>query len=127
MKFGIALPSFVLPFLAISNALSFRGGDQTILNDDFSVPGINPLQFCHDPSHYILTIDRVDLTPNPPVPCVLCNILFSRVLQLITSQRTHALDRSYREFHPESHPRGHGLDNSQIWPDHVNPLAIRFV
>lgn len=127
MKFGVAFPSFVLPFLAISNALSFRGVGQTFLNDDFPVPGISPLKFCHNPSPYTLTIDHVDLTPNPPVPCVLCIMLLSRSLQLIISQRSQALNQSYWKFHPESRSRGHSLYNGQIWLDHINPLADRFV
>ncbi|KAK2735786.1 Phosphatidylglycerol/phosphatidylinositol transfer protein [Myotisia sp. PD_48] len=35
---------------------------------DPSVPGDNPLTFCTDPKSNILTIDRVDLSPNPPIP-----------------------------------------------------------
>ena len=41
---------------------------------DLSVPGKNPLNFCADPSDYILTIDTVDLSPNPPVPGQALNI-----------------------------------------------------
>ncbi|KAJ5758704.1 hypothetical protein N7520_005860 [Penicillium odoratum] len=34
--------------------------------DKTQVPGQNPLVYCKDPSSYVLTIDSVDLTPNPP-------------------------------------------------------------
>lgn len=34
--------------------------------DVFPVPGDNPLFFCEDPAKDILTIDSVDLDPNPP-------------------------------------------------------------
>jgi hypothetical protein len=68
MKLFVAFLSFSLSFGAIANALSFRTGDQTILDEKQSVPGDNPLKFCHDPSDFILTIDHVDLAPNPPVP-----------------------------------------------------------
>lgn len=35
-------------------------------DDDLSVPGQNPLFFCSDPENDILTIEKVDLDPNPP-------------------------------------------------------------
>lgn len=37
-----------------------------ILTDDLKVPGNNPLYFCSDPKDNVLTIEKVDLTPNPP-------------------------------------------------------------
>jgi hypothetical protein len=39
---------------------------QIEINDDFPVPGDNPLDFCSDPADDILTIEKVDLSPNPP-------------------------------------------------------------
>jgi len=36
------------------------------IKDDLSVPGENPLEYCSDPSDYLLEIDNVDLDPNPP-------------------------------------------------------------
>ena len=33
---------------------------------DFPVPGDNPLEFCASPADYLLEIDNVDLSPNPP-------------------------------------------------------------
>merc|ERR1711977_813750 len=36
------------------------------LDDPLNVPGENPLVFCEDPAKNILTIDKVDLDPNPP-------------------------------------------------------------
>lgn len=35
-------------------------------SDDLAVPGENPLQFCAKPDDDILTIESVDLDPNPP-------------------------------------------------------------
>lgn len=81
MKFVIAVLSLVLSFSATSNTLSFRGGDQTILDEKFLVPGNNPLNFCQEPSEYVLNIDHVDLAPNPPKPCVLFIRLFKPVIQ----------------------------------------------
>jgi len=37
-----------------------------ITDDDLSVPGENPLKFCADPKDYILDLESVNLTPNPP-------------------------------------------------------------
>ena len=35
-------------------------------DEDLRVPGENPLFFCSDPENDILTIEKVDLDPNPP-------------------------------------------------------------
>lgn len=32
------------------------------------VDGDNPLEYCEPPSTHLLTIDSVDLSPNPPLP-----------------------------------------------------------
>ncbi|KAF2145295.1 uncharacterized protein K452DRAFT_266090 [Aplosporella prunicola CBS 121167] len=42
------------------------GGSQVAITEDLKVPGSNPLAFCQDPTNNILTIDEVDLSPNPP-------------------------------------------------------------
>jgi hypothetical protein len=47
--------------------------DQVTVKEEYKVPGDNPLYFCNDPADYILTIDKVDLDPNPPKPYV-CNL-----------------------------------------------------
>ena len=75
MKLVIFVLSLVLSFSAPSDTLLFRSGDQAILDKRYPVQGDNPLEFCHEPSNYILTLDHVDLTPNPPVPCVLYTLL----------------------------------------------------
>jgi hypothetical protein len=41
---------------------------QVAINEDLSVPGDNPLNFCSDPKDNILELKSVDLSPNPPVP-----------------------------------------------------------
>jgi hypothetical protein len=43
------------------------GNGQVHLKEEFVVPGANPLLFCEDPKDNILTIDKVDLDPNPPL------------------------------------------------------------
>lgn len=47
------------------------GGSQVTVNDDLKIPGNSPLELCpkaHDDD--ILTIQNVDLVPNPPKACV---------------------------------------------------------
>ncbi|EXJ58371.1 hypothetical protein A1O7_05796 [Cladophialophora yegresii CBS 114405] len=65
--------ALLLSLLSAASAASSRslfGGSQNALVDEdkFSVPGKNPLNFCADPKDYILSVDYVDLSPNPPVP-----------------------------------------------------------
>lgn len=43
-------------------------GAQKPFDEDLKVPGENPLYYCSDPADNILTIDKVDLDPNPPKP-----------------------------------------------------------
>lgn len=70
MRLLALLPLLLTPLaLADPDVDFFR--DQTPFrshDDDLSVPGDNPLFFCHDPEVDILTIEKVDLSPNPPVP-----------------------------------------------------------
>ncbi|PGH35937.1 hypothetical protein GX50_01262 [[Emmonsia] crescens] len=40
----------------------------SLADNKLSVPGDNPLNFCSPPEKDILTIESVDLSPNPPVP-----------------------------------------------------------
>jgi len=64
------VPVVLLSILTAASAVSLFGSQNAMVNDDdkVTVPGKNPLDFCADPEDYILTIDHVDLTPNPPVP-----------------------------------------------------------
>lgn len=59
-----------LLFSSLTSSFTFEisHNSQVSINDDetFTVPGKNPLNFCADPRDYILAIDHVDLTPNPP-------------------------------------------------------------
>jgi hypothetical protein len=70
----------ILPILAATLATSsilpgFASKSQAIISSsELSVPGKNPLNFCADPTNYVLTIDHVDLSPNPPVPGQTLNI-----------------------------------------------------
>ncbi|EEQ91301.1 phosphatidylglycerol/phosphatidylinositol transfer protein [Blastomyces dermatitidis ER-3] len=40
----------------------------SLAGNELRVPGDNPLNFCFPPENDILTINWVDLSPNPPVP-----------------------------------------------------------
>jgi len=69
MKFTTTiLPLFCLTLVSARSAwLGGSSNDQLHLaDDDFNVPGKNPLQFCSDPTEDLLTIENVDLDPNPP-------------------------------------------------------------
>ena len=64
MKFLLSI--LTLAFFSFASASLFNG--QTILEEKFPVPGKNPLLFCTDPSNDILTVEDVELAPNPPLP-----------------------------------------------------------
>lgn len=65
---------FLAPLLA--SALSFGGSSSHALDEqEFPVPGDQPLLFCKDPKDYILEVHNVDLVPNPPVPGELLKII----------------------------------------------------
>lgn len=68
MKIAITLSSLFLFSFAASKSLSLFGGDQKVLDGKLDVPGDNPLEFCQAENTYTLTINKVDLTPNPPLP-----------------------------------------------------------
>jgi len=68
MKFATTLLPFLLPALVASTSLTLFG-DQSVLDDsDLAVPGKNPLVHCGETTGDILTIEQVDLSPNPPAP-----------------------------------------------------------
>jgi len=68
MKFSATILALIFSTLVASNGLSFFGGGQKVLDDKGDpVPGESPLTFCK-PNHDddILTLDYVNLSPNPP-------------------------------------------------------------
>ncbi|KAH0534214.1 hypothetical protein FGG08_007190 [Glutinoglossum americanum] len=69
MKLYCTLLSLLLSTLVAADSLSFFGGSQRILDGNLVIPGDSPMEHCR-PSFEddILTIERIDLTPNPPVP-----------------------------------------------------------
>ncbi|KIW66878.1 hypothetical protein PV04_06168 [Phialophora macrospora] len=69
MKVAALFLSILSAASAVSSRSLFGGSQNAMVDEDkFSVPGKNPLNFCADPKDYILTVDYVDLSPNPPVP-----------------------------------------------------------
>jgi hypothetical protein len=46
-------------------------GQQVLEDPKPKVPGSNPLTFCQATDNYLLQVDYVDLTPNPPLAFVL--------------------------------------------------------
>jgi hypothetical protein len=59
--------------------------NQVTVKEEFKVPGDNPLYFCADPADYILQIEKVDLDPNPPKPCVHPSSLLRKLLSHLCS------------------------------------------
>lgn len=68
MKSVAPLLAICLSTFAAAKSLSLFGTDQQVLDSELEVPGKNPLEFCQDNSDYSLTITKVDLDPNPPLP-----------------------------------------------------------
>ncbi|KAF2663209.1 hypothetical protein BT63DRAFT_380452 [Microthyrium microscopicum] len=70
MLFARLLP--VLPLAVSASAISLFSSSNTqgqirlSADEPNPVPGDNPLLFCEEPSKYILQIDNVDISPNPP-------------------------------------------------------------
>lgn len=65
MRFTTAL----VALLSTAHGLSlFRGDEAVIADDENKIPGDSPLELCAGKEHKddILTIERVDLSPNPP-------------------------------------------------------------
>ncbi|MCJ1300029.1 Phosphatidylglycerol/phosphatidylinositol transfer protein [Hypocenomyce scalaris] len=66
MKFATTLLPLLLPALATSRSISVGKQDVLTNDSDLNVPGANPMIFCQDPTDDILTIQHVNLSPNPP-------------------------------------------------------------
>ena len=67
MRLTSLLISLLCAVTASSFGFSLAGQDPLPSTDgDLSVPGQNPLYYCSDPENDILTIEKVDLDPNPP-------------------------------------------------------------
>jgi len=68
MKF-LAVAASALLASSVSARSSIFGSSPDIapnVDGSLSVPGENPLQHCQDPKDDILTLESVDLSPNPP-------------------------------------------------------------
>lgn len=66
MRLSAALVALSAAVAHAGFGLNF-GGNQVTVNDDLKIPGDSPLELCpkaHDED--IITIDKVDLVPNPP-------------------------------------------------------------
>lgn len=58
------------PLTVSGRSIALFGSSQAPIQVDsaLSVPGDNPLDYCNDPSDYLVQIESVDLAPNPPLP-----------------------------------------------------------
>ncbi|KAJ4389789.1 Phosphatidylglycerol/phosphatidylinositol transfer protein [Gnomoniopsis smithogilvyi] len=66
MRLSVALIAFTAG-IAQAGFGDYFGGSQVTIKEDLKIPGDSPLQLCekaHDSD--ILTIEKVDLSPNPP-------------------------------------------------------------
>lgn len=87
MKLSISLLTLALSALIAADGISFgvgagltardlsAFGAQKALGDGGAVPGDNPLTYCkkeHDDD--LLVLEKVNLTPNPPLKCVSSNL-----------------------------------------------------
>lgn len=77
MKFSTAL-GLLSVCLSPAAALSFFDGkaDASLTDGENKIPGESPLEYCvGDHSDDLITINKVDLTPNPPKAYVRCPTL----------------------------------------------------
>jgi hypothetical protein len=68
MKLCIALSLFAASATASNLFQQLAGGSFSVKSSGPKVPGDSPLEHCGDTSNDVLTIDKVNLIPNPPVP-----------------------------------------------------------
>lgn len=68
MKFVHIIASALFAGSVSARSSIFATSSEIAPNVDgsLSVPGDNPLQHCQDPKDDILTLESVDLDPNPP-------------------------------------------------------------
>ncbi|CAL3969948.1 unnamed protein product [Diplocarpon coronariae] len=68
MKFSLSIISLLFSNLvAVNGTPVFGFGSQKAFTDGGEVPGDNPLNFCQaDHSSDILTLEKINLSPNPP-------------------------------------------------------------
>lgn len=70
MKFLKTLAPLLLSAGVVVDALAIWGDKQSLLLDDSDkkIPGVSPLEHCSaDYENDILTLDHVNLNPNPPL------------------------------------------------------------
>lgn len=74
MKFTLSILTLFLSTLVASNGLSFLGS-QKALGEGSAVPGDNPLTYCKkDHDDDLLILEKVNLTPNPPLKYVILSL-----------------------------------------------------
>lgn len=74
MKLSATISAFSLfaTFAAASNLFQQLASAATDVrvSDGSKVPGESPLEYCGDTRDDILDLEKIDLTPNPPIPYV---------------------------------------------------------
>jgi len=97
MKFLSAAILLTAPLVSAASFPAVFDPSQASLHVDtdgaLSVPGNNPLEYCQNPSNYLIEIDSVDLVPNPPQPGQTLTIQASgTLLETIEKGATVALE-----------------------------------
>lgn len=75
MRLSGALVAFSAAVAHAGFGLNLGGSNQVTVNEDLKIPGNSPLELCpkaHDKD--VLTIENVDLMPNPPKAYVISAI-----------------------------------------------------
>ncbi|KAI9677743.1 MAG: Phosphatidylglycerol/phosphatidylinositol transfer protein [Trizodia sp. TS-e1964] len=89
----LSTPLLSLLFAALTSAVSISGGQQVLKmgDDGLSVPGENPLKYCETPHDWVLDIEKVDLSPNPPEAAKNLTITASGTLKEAIAKGAYAL------------------------------------
>lgn len=68
----LSVLSLLTASAAASNLFQQLAGSTTVIkvSGGSVIPGDSPLQHCGDTGGDILSINKIDLTPNPPIPYV---------------------------------------------------------
>lgn len=69
MRFSTTVAYLAACLAAPATALAIWGDSAYAFDSSLKVPGENPIEFCNaDRGDDLITIEKVDLAPNPPKP-----------------------------------------------------------
>ncbi|RAL16413.1 ML domain-containing protein [Aspergillus homomorphus CBS 101889] len=79
------------PFSVTARSIDFFSSQSPIVANGIPVEGDNPLEYCANPSDDVLKIEKVDLSPNPPLPGRTLTIEASGTLKQPVEQGAYVL------------------------------------